>query len=262
MKKKESPEHRLNGGNVIANKVHPLTVSATAAPNDKAKWFINITTEQQKFAHDTLFLSGRDLHLAVVNLLLEVLGVLAVDGAADADAGAENLLDAAGHFLGHGPGPHGPGNLDDVVETDVAAVLDVLDLLAVPLGLLERLDDERRGRGNDGDLGLSVLDSELNGDAEALPVLGRLLGNVLSDLLGRKTERTDLGGQRRRRAYLAAGHTDEHLHHLRRVELGRHGCRRGVAAGARVQGAIASIEWIYYDGCADKSAVGPVFFAF
>jgi hypothetical protein len=39
---------------VNTNKVHPLTVLATAAPNDKAKWFINITTEQQKFAHYTL----------------------------------------------------------------------------------------------------------------------------------------------------------------------------------------------------------------
>ena len=110
-------------------------------------------------------------------------------------------------------------------------MLDVLDLLAVPLGLLERLDDERRGGGNDGDLGLSVLDGELDGDAEALPVLGRLLGDVLSDLLGGETERADLGGQRRRRADLAAGHADEHLHHLRRVELGRHGCWRGGGGG-------------------------------
>ena len=94
------------------------------------------------------------------------------------------------------------------------------------------MNTERRGGGDDGDLGLPVLDGELDGDAEALPVLGRLLGDVLSDLLGGKTERADLGGQRRRCADLAAGHTDEHLHHLRRVELGRHGCGRGSGGGS------------------------------
>ena len=119
-------------------------------------------------------LSG-DLHLAVVYLRLQILGVLAVNGAADADAGAEDLLDSPGHLLGHGPGLHDLGDLDDVVEADVAVVLDVLHLLPVPLGLLEGLDDERRGGRDDGDLGLTVLDGELDGDAEALPVLGRSL---------------------------------------------------------------------------------------
>jgi hypothetical protein len=169
-------------------------------------------------------LRGGDLDLAVVNLLLQILGVLAVDGAADADAGAEDLLDGAGELLGHGPGLHDLGDLDDVVEADVARVLDVLDLLAVSLGLLERLDDERRGGGHHRDLGLTVLHRELDGDAEALPVFGRLLGDVLTDLLGGETERSDLGGQRRRRTDLTARHADEHLHHLRRVELWRHGC--------------------------------------
>jgi hypothetical protein len=104
------------------------------------------------------------------------LGVLPIDGAPDADAGPHDLLDGPGQLLGHGPVPHGLGDLDDVVEADVAAVLDVLDLLPVPLGFLGRLDDERRGGGDDGDLGLPVLHGELDGDVEALPVLGGLLG--------------------------------------------------------------------------------------
>ncbi len=168
-------------------------------------------------------LSRRDLDLAIGDLLLQILGVLAVDGAPNADAGPKDLLDGPGHLLGHGPVPHDPGDLDDVVEADVTTVLDVLDLLPVPLGLLEGLDDERRGGGDDGHLRLTVLDGELDGDAEALPVLGRLLGDVLTDLLGGETERADLGGKGRRRAHLASGHADEHIHHLRRVELRRHG---------------------------------------
>ena len=182
-------------------------------------------------------LSGGDLDLTIIDLLLQVLGVLAINGAPNADAGPEDLLDGAGHLLGHGPGPHGLGDLDNVVEADVATVLDVLDLLPVPLGLLERLDDERRGGGHDRDLGLPVLHGELDGDAEALPVLGGLLGDVLTDLLRGETERADLGCQRRRRADLASRHADEDLHHLRWVQLGRHGCC-GVAAAAEGVGRV------------------------
>eukprot|EP00850_Spirogloea_muscicola_P024804 SM001553S01434 [mRNA] locus=s1553:1209:2063:+ [translate_table: standard] len=165
----------------------------------------------------------RNLDLPVVNLLLEVLGVLPVNGAANGDTGAENLLDGAGEGLGDGARAHDAGNLKDVVERNVAAVLDVLHLLAVPLGLLERLDDQRGGGGHDRHLGDAVLDGELDGDAQALPVLGRLLGDVLANLLGRQAQRPDLGRQRRRGAHLAARHAHEHLHHLRWVHLGRHG---------------------------------------
>jgi hypothetical protein len=62
-------------------------------------------------------------------------------------------------------------------------VLHVLLLLAVSDGLLEGTDDEGRGGGNDGADGLTVLDGELDGDLETLPVSGGL-GNVFSDLLG------------------------------------------------------------------------------
>lgn len=59
----------------------------------------------------------------------------------------------------------------------------ILDLLAVTRGLLELLDDEGRSRGDDVDLGVTVLDGELAGDLQSLPVSGSL-GDVISDLLG------------------------------------------------------------------------------
>jgi hypothetical protein len=114
-------------------------------------------------------------------------------------------------LLGHGPRLHDLGDLDDVVEAEVAGVLDVLDLLLVTLRLLERLDDEHRGREHDRDLGLTVLGRELDGDAEALPVIGHLFGDVLTDLLQREAKQPDLGGQRRCRANLAARYMAEDM---------------------------------------------------
>jgi hypothetical protein len=46
-------------------------------------------------------------------------------------------------------------------------VLDVLLLLAVTRRLLEGLDDEGRGGGNDRDGSLTVLDAELDSDTES-----------------------------------------------------------------------------------------------
>lgn len=148
-----------------------------------------------------------DLDLAGVDALNDGVGVLAVDGAADGLGGAEDLLDGAGERLGERLEAHLAGDLDDLLEGDVATVLDVLLLLAVARGLLERLDDERGGRGDDRDGSLTVLDGELDGDAETLPVAGGL-GDVLTDLLGRETKRTDLGGKRRRGTNLTTGGTE------------------------------------------------------
>ncbi len=71
----------------------------------------------------TILLVGqRDL--AVVNLGLDLAGVLAVYCAADGHGRAEHLLHGALEVLGHGAGAHGAGDLDDLVEGDVATVLD------------------------------------------------------------------------------------------------------------------------------------------
>jgi hypothetical protein len=108
---------------------------------------------------------------------------------------------------------HGAGDLDDLVEGDRLGVLDVLLLLAVTGRLLKGLDDEGRGGGNDGDGSLTVLDAELDGDTESF-LYGELdieispylefgvtypvssgLGDIFTDLLGRQTKGTDLGGK-------------------------------------------------------------------
>lgn len=132
------------------------------------------------------------------------MGVLAVDGAADGLSSAEDLLDGTGEVLGEGLEAHLAGDLDNLVEGDVTTVLDVLLLLAVMGGLLERLDDERRSRGDDRDGSLTVLDGKLNSDTETLPVTSGL-GNVFTDLLGGKTKRTDLGGKSRGGTNLTTG---------------------------------------------------------
>ena len=61
--------------------------------------------------------------------------------------------------------------------------LTVLDLLAVAGGLLEGLDNERGGAGNDGDGGVTVLNGEADRDPQTLHVLGGL-GDIITDLLG------------------------------------------------------------------------------
>lgn len=45
-----------------------------------------------------------------------------------------------------------PGRVENVVNLDVSVVLNVLDLLPVPVGLLEGLDDQGSGGWADGNL--------------------------------------------------------------------------------------------------------------
>ena len=139
-------------------------------------------------------LLARDLNLSVVDLLLDVLGALAVNLAANAEGGSEDLLDSSLQLLGQRLMSHLPSDLNDLVEGDRLGVLDVLLLLSVTWWFLEGLDDEGGSGGDDGDGGLTVLDGELAGDPQPLPVLGGL-GDIFTDFLGGKTERTDLGSE-------------------------------------------------------------------
>ena len=70
----------------------------------------------------------------------------------------------------------------------------MLNLLPVPGGLLQSLDDQGGGRGHHGHLGLTVLNGQLNSDLQTLPVDGSL-GDVITDLLGGETQGTHLGSK-------------------------------------------------------------------
>ena len=115
----------------------------------------------------------------------------AINSASNRLGGSKDLLHAAGELTGHGARTHHSGGVDDVVHGDIAVVLDVLHFLPVPGGFLQGLDDEGGSAGDHGTGGLSVLDLQLNSDLQTFPV-SRGLGNVVSDLLGRQSKRTNL----------------------------------------------------------------------
>merc|ERR1712203_373003 len=166
-------------------------------------------------------LLARTVDLAIIDLVDDVVRVLAVDCAADRLSRAQDLLHHPGELPGHRPGPHHPGSVDDVVQRDVAAVLDVLDLLPVARRLLQGLDDKGCGRRHHGDGGLPVLDLELDRHLEALPVAGRL-GDVVTDLLRGQTQGTHLGGQGRGGTNLATNSSQVDVLYLVGIKLGTH----------------------------------------
>ena len=156
----------------------------------------------------TLLLGNLDR--TIIDTLDNVVGVLPVNGASNGLGGSEDLLDGTGKVLGKGLVLHLSGDLNkvkndgsassffihhlssnqsptthrnDLVEGNVTSVLDVLLLLSVSRRLLQGLDDQTRCRGDDADLGLTVLDGQLDGDSETLPVTGGL-GDIFTDLLG------------------------------------------------------------------------------
>jgi hypothetical protein len=69
-----------------------------------------------------LLVSNNDL--AAVDSLLDITGVLAIDGATNRDAGTENLLDGSGEVLGKRSVAENAGNSLAVVQGDVTVVLD------------------------------------------------------------------------------------------------------------------------------------------
>ena len=85
--------------------------------------------------------------------------------------------------LGHRAAAQLTSDGDDLTERNGSTVLDVLHLLAVTRGLLQRAQHEGGGAGAHVDGGVAVLAGELAGDRQALPVLGCLL-DIITDLLG------------------------------------------------------------------------------
>lgn len=97
--------------------------------------------------NSTLLLGDGDLSL--LNLLLKVVGGLAVDTAANREASTQDLLHGSGQLLGHGLASHDTGDLNDRIKGDVAVVDNILDLLSVSGGLFELSHDKGRGSRDD-----------------------------------------------------------------------------------------------------------------
>ena len=106
---------------------------------------------------------------------------------------------------------HLPGNVDNLIKSDVSTVLNVFLLLSVPWWLLEGFDDQGRSRRYHLNLGLSVLNGQFHCNPQTLPITS-CLGDVITDLFWRQTQRADLGGPGRRG-------TDFPLVHLRYTTL-------------------------------------------
>ena len=93
--------------------------------------------------------------------------------------------------------PHLPGNVDDLIKSNVSTVLNVFLLLSVPWWFLEGFDDQGRSRRYHLNLSLSVLNGQFHCNPQTLPITS-CLGDVITDFFWRQTQRADLGGQGRR----------------------------------------------------------------
>src|SRR5690606_5131716 len=72
----------------------------------------------------------RNLNLASLNVVRDVLRAAAVDLASNRESSTKDLLDGALKLTRQRLGPHGASDLNDLVERDGLGVLDVLLLLA------------------------------------------------------------------------------------------------------------------------------------
>mgnify|MGYP001563476282 FL=1 len=98
------------------------------------------------------------LDLSALNIITDILWTSSINLAAYAERRSEDLLDGTLQRLGHRLEPHRACDLNNLIESDGLAVLDVLLLLPVARGLLEGLDDEGRGGWDNRDRCLTVLD--------------------------------------------------------------------------------------------------------
>lgn len=112
-------------------------------------------------------MSDLTLNLSTLNVIADVLGTSSINLATNTKGGTQDLLHRTLQILGQRLKTHRAGNLDNLVERDRFAVLDILLLLAVARRLLERPDDKGRGGGDNRHSGLSVLDGKFDGNSEA-----------------------------------------------------------------------------------------------
>jgi len=162
-----------------------------------------------------------DFDLSFVDLVDDVVRRVSVDGAADGLRGAQDFFDGAFQLTRHGTLFHDAGDVDDLFERHVAAVFDVLDLLAVARRLLESADEKRGSARNHAHRRLTILNGQLDGDAKTFPVLRRFC-DIITNLLRRQTERSNFRRERRRGTDLATDGAQADDLDFSGIELGRH----------------------------------------
>ena len=127
-----------------------------------------------------------------MDLLLNILGALALNGAADRDGSAEDFHDGSLEISCKGLGAHFLGDFNDLIHGDFAVVENVLGLLSVASRFFKSFEDQGTSSVHDADFALLVLDLDLDLDLDALPVLGGFL-DVFTDLLRGHTDGRALG---------------------------------------------------------------------
>merc|ERR1719265_1257904 len=165
----------------------------------------------------------RDVEITRVDLALQVNGVAAIDGAAHSIASSKDLFDGALELLGAALEAHLASNVDNGGLGQIAGVLDVLGLLTITQRLLQSLDDKARCVWLDVNLGGAILDGEFHSDANAFP-RGGVFHNVITNLLRRHTQRSDLWGQHGRWGLLPTILAQAHNGDGVGIELGCHVC--------------------------------------
>merc|ERR1719422_452443 len=88
------------------------------------------------------YLLGGTIDFPSIDLIDHIMRILSVNSAPNRLCCPKNLLHDSGELLGHGARPHDAGSGNDVINGNVPAVLDVLNLLSVPWRLLQGLDDQ------------------------------------------------------------------------------------------------------------------------
>jgi len=85
---------------------------------------------------------GDTLNFSTINVIVDFLGTPAINSTSNTECSPQNLLDTAFKTLTQTLKLHRPRNLNDLIKRNIPTVLDVLLLLTITRGFLERSNDK------------------------------------------------------------------------------------------------------------------------